>query len=494
MSYSRPTRRVAVFAVTASLVAVFSFGAYPAFASVPPWSAPVTVADASGDAKATAVAPDGTITTATETAAGIVTVTSNDAGATWAPAVLVGSGGDNAFRPAIGVTSSGLLAASWVESTNGSRAIYVVISSDKGATWSAPVALPTVSTYVDNPVVASSSANGFTIAWSESFDKLSSSSLDGGATWGAAQVITHAMDSYGTASLVPDGAGQIVVIFQEFDPQNELYSIQSKRSTDGGVSWGPTVPVSDSWSGSLGNGIYAFGVSPSTGKVVAVWDRGVIGGEGLFATTSSDGGATWGAPFSIFSPADFLRNFQVQPISATSAGVVWYSETAGKSVLAYATVDVGASAASSPVTIDPTLTPNPGYYLPSFSTHANVRVVSWYDQGETSTAFRVSVSCDSGVTWTAPSDLAVGSDLPPLDAATVVSGSTFTALWGVPDQGPSEQSLRASSASAPCASATPAADPTLAATGVPIMPLLIFVIAMLSVGACFIIFGRRTAS
>ncbi|MCY7301278.1 MAG: glycoside hydrolase, partial [Ilumatobacteraceae bacterium] len=471
----------------------FSFSASPALASVPPWSAPVTVADAYGDAKASAVAPDGTITIATETAAGIATVTSTDAGATWAPAVLVGSGGEFAFRPAIGVTSSGLLAASWVEETAGVRAIYVVISANNGAIWSAPVALPTVISSVDDPVVASSSASGFTIAWSEGFDKLASSSVDAGVTWSAAQVLTQAMNSYGTTSLIPHGVGQIVVIFQEFDGLTALYSIQSKRSSDGGVSWGAIVPVSGSWSGSLGNGLYAVGVSPSAGNVVAVWSRGVIGGDGLFATTSSDGGATWDSPFSVFSPADSLRYFDVQEISATSAGVVWHYELGADSVLGYSTVDIGASAASAPVTINHTLT---SYYdrLPSLSTLDSVRVVSWYEDGatEATSGYRVSASCDAGVTWTAPSALAIGPDISSASAVTVVSGSVFTGLWGEQDSGPSGQSLRAASSSDPCA-AVAAANPMLATTGVEITPLVIFALAMFSLGAGLHALRRRSA-
>ena len=113
--FLRPTRRAFAIVATASLIALFSIGAAPAQAADLPWSPQVTVGDAYGDAGATAVAPDGSITTVAETALGITATTSTDAGASWQPSVPLGSGGDFAFRPAIGITSSGLRAASWVE-------------------------------------------------------------------------------------------------------------------------------------------------------------------------------------------------------------------------------------------------------------------------------------------------------------------------------------------------------------------------------------------
>jgi len=62
MPQTRTLRSISAVLGTASLVALLSLSAGPAIAADAPWSTPVEVADAYGDANATVVAPDGTIT------------------------------------------------------------------------------------------------------------------------------------------------------------------------------------------------------------------------------------------------------------------------------------------------------------------------------------------------------------------------------------------------------------------------------------------------
>jgi len=489
MPQTRTLRSISAVLGTASLVALLSLSAGPAIAADAPWSTPVEVADAYGDANATVVAPDGTITVVSESANGIVASSSTDAGLTWGPSALVGSGGDYAFRPAVGVTSSGLLAAAWVESLSSVRSIHVAVSADKGATWTTPETLPTVSSEMDDPVIASTSATGFTIVWNEGFDKYSSISVDSGATWSAAQVITQNLNSYGSASLAPTGGGEIVVVFQEFDGNTARYSIQSERSTDGGATWGAKVPVGSDWSGSLGNGLYSFGVSPADGTLVAVWGRGTAGGDALFATTSTDGGASWAPQFGIGEESGYLRYFTVRAISSTAVGVVWHYETADGAILSYSTVTVGAGEATPPVTI--ATSPTHGFDgLPAFSALGDVRVASWFDFSESreTAGLRTSVSCDAGATWSAPAVLAIGSDVARRHAQTTVSSGTFAAYWGQDTAGPSGQSLYASTLSGACG----AAKPILAATGAPIVPTAILALVMLGLGAGLLVVRRRS--
>lgn len=494
----RPARRVSAIVATATLMALFSIGAAPAQAADLPWSPQVTVGDAYGEAGATAVAPDGSITTITETVLGITAITSTDAGASWQPSVPLGSGGDFAFRPAIGITSSGLRAASWVEETAGVRSIFVAISADGGATWSSPDPLPTVGTLLDDPVIASTSATGFTIAWSEDWDKYASSSSDGGTTWGAAQNLTTAMNSSGATKLIVTGPDQIVAVYQEFDGMTALFSIQSKRSTDGGLTWDSTVPVSGSWSGSLSSGLFVGGASPSSGTVVAVWAHNLAGGiQALFAATSADGGVSWSAPVTVSGTADYLRYFTVAAVDATHVGIVWAYELGAGSGVSYATLAIGASATSAPVTVTSTTT---NFYnrLPSFSTVGSVRVVSWYEEAASAaeSGFRVAASCDAGATWTPVVNLALGADVFERDAVGVVSGTTFTGIWNMDDVTPSTVSLQSSSTATPCAVAgyPIAGAAALAATGVEPAPLGFLAAIILGLGAVVVLARRRRAA
>ncbi|MDO7882573.1 sialidase family protein [Salinibacterium soli] len=466
MTHARTFRRsIPALLGTATLAALLSLGASPALAADAPWTTPVEVTDAYGDASATVVAPDGTITVLTETVDGIVSATSIDGGIYWAGAVSVGSGGDYAFRPSLGITSSGLLAAAWVESASGDRTIHVAVSSNGGSSWGIPQTLPTIDSYVDDPVVGSAGATGFTVVWNEGFTKLSSTSTDSGSTWGSAQVITQNLNSYNRASIASPASGELAVLFQEFDGDTARYSIQSKVSTDGGATWGPKVPVGEDWSGGLGNGIYSYVVSPSAGTLVAVWGRGTVDGEGLFAATSTDGGASWSTQFPVGSSAGQLRYFRTIVVSPTTAGVLWHDGTMDGATLYYATVSVGASAASTPVDI----TTSPSYGLenvPAIASLGDALVAAWleYDADDIPSYF-ASVSCDAGATWSAPATLASGDTLAENEPQVTGVGATFTAIWGQDGSGPSDQSLVASSLTGACGLVPPAPGPALAATG-----------------------------
>lgn len=487
-----PARRLVVAVASIATVAAVSLGAAPAMAADAPWSPPVTVADGAYAIEATVVAPNGTITSVIDTPTGIASVTSTDGGATWGALVMLGSGGDYAYRPYVAVTSSGLLAATWVEYTNPITDIFVATSSDQGATWSTPISLPNVTDDVDDPVIASSSANGFTVVWKDNyFNKVASSSTDGGVTWSAPFVITEAFNSYGKASIVPTGPDELVVIFQEFDGLEADYSIQSRVSTDGGITWGPKVVVGPAWSGTLGNGLYAIGVSPAAGTVIAAWTRGVGDfASAVFAATSTDGGETWGAPIQVFGPA-YVSEFAISAVGPTTAGIVWhyYDDTLG---LSYATVDVGATAASTPVSID--TNPESVLYerLPSLSTLGNVRVVTWYENHDgPQSGMRAAASCDAGATWTPASNLALGEDVSDSDAQSLVSGGVFTAFWVSYDEQEDESVAFASSTDSPCLTTAS----LLADTGSETAPAAgLLALVMLALGAVLVVKRRRTTA
>ncbi len=489
-----PNRRpVFVWGIVA-VVAILGLGAGPATAATAPWSPPVPVADGPRAVEASVVAPDGTITAIFETQAGIGTVTSTDAGATWGATVLVGSAGDYAaFRPQIAVSSTGLLAATWVEDIAGIRDVYVATSSDKALTWTAPYVLPNVTDDVDEPMIASSSPDGFTVVWRDNyFNKVASSTTDGGVTWSVGFVITENVNSYGAASVVPVGLDAVVAIFQEFDGNTGEYSIQSRTSFDGGLTWSAKSVVGPAWSGSLGNGLYSIGVSPSAGTVIAAWTRGVGGfSDGLFAATSTDGGLTWGAPIQVFAGGS-LRDFAITAVGPTTAGIVWHYNTGDAAAIAYATVDLGATAASAPVSINPV--PFAFYdQLPSLATLGNVRVVTWIQDEDdpTQSGLRTAASCDGGATWTAPTELALGADVNLYDAKSVVSGGLFTAFWGTFNEQTDAQSLFASSSDSPCI-----ATAALASTGSgsdSVLGAVLLALAMLGLGVLIVVRRRVVA-
>jgi LPXTG-motif cell wall-anchored protein len=474
-------------------VAVSLLTAAPAAAAPEPWSDPVTVTDQSPWLESTAVAPDGRIVATMETTLGIATVTSVDQGATWGAPVYLGSGGDYAFRSTVAVTSSGLLAAAWVEQHPFGRALQIAISGDGGATWSTPGPLPTGSSDVDDPTIVSASADAFTVMWREdNWRKVSSVSTDGGATWSALSVLTEDMNSYGVGTLVSLGAGNIAALFQEFDGDTAIYSIQSRLSTDGGLTWAPKVSVGAPWPGILGNGIDPVAVSPAAGSIIAVWTRGV--GDfttSVFASTSTDNGVTWSEPFTV-GDAGYVESLTAHVVDSTSAAIVW-TRFAEDTLLGYATVALGADASSEPVAVNPG---NPTVYYvqnPALVASGDLRVVAWMEEGESSEgdAYRVSASCDAGATWSEPVLLASGGDLAFADPQTVVSDGVVTTTWGGYE---GEQMFVFAASSATLCGSAPAPAPALPATGGELAsPLLLTAgLALLAGGA--LVLGRRRAA
>ena len=489
-------RRGAVTLAAVALAAAIGLAASPAVAASATWSPPVDTTGATGQTVGAVTAPNGTITTVVEDyTTGIMAVSSTDAGATWQTPAVLGSGGDYAFRATIGMTSTGLLAIAWVEEAAGVRSIQIVISADGGATWSSPTALPTVLDYVDDPSIGSSSALGFTVVWTEdTFDKLSSSSTDGGLTWSASEVVTEGMNSYGSASLAAVGASDIVVVYQEFSSETSEFSIQSRRSTNGGLAWQSPVPVAPAWSGSLSNGRINPVVSPAPGSLVAFWSHGLPGGgDALFAATSTDSGATWGPVIEVSVGAGFLRDFAPAVVDASTVGVVWHQQADSGAEAFYAEVELGAVTASTPVSIDLSST---SFYdrLPTLTVFGSTRVATWLEEDrDDQVSYRSSVSCDGGATWRPSETIAAGADVNSGDAVAALSGTVVTAFWSEFNDSLENYVSLASSIDDPCLVPVAIDEvPELAATGTTASVTAALVLGLtLLVGGASVVGARR---
>lgn len=418
-------RLVSAFAATA-IVTLVGLGAGPALAASATWSTPVAITADQGDTVGTVTAPDGTITTVVESfTVGITAVSSTDGGATWETPVALGSGGEAAFRATIGITSTGLLAVAWVEEdTLFKRTIHVVISADGGSTWTAPTPLPTVSTDVDEPAIGSASALGFTVVWSEKyFDKRASSTIDGGATWSSSENITQDLNSYGSATLASVSLGVIVVVFQEFSFATGQ-TINSRRSNDGGVTWADAVTIALAPGGSI-NSYYTMVVSPSPGSLVVFWDDPT-----LFAATSTDSGNTWGPAIEVSVGPDDARDFAPVAVDASTVAVVWHPTSGSQSEAFYSEVELGATSASAPVSLNPA---SGLYYAgrPTLTAFGTSRVVTWFAEGQSASGdgYGSAVSCDGGATWRVSTTIAARDDVSRDDAVVALSGTVVTAFW-----------------------------------------------------------------
>jgi hypothetical protein len=151
-----------------------------------------------------------------------------------------------------------------------------------------------------------------------------SRSTDGGVTWSAPQVIFQSpgVDTSVGHQIVVLPNGTLVDAFEEFhsDPSTSTvsHSLESLRSTDGGVTWSPQTAVAqmpqdviDPFNRLLvrtGGSLPEVAVDPTSGNLYAVWEdfrfstvgrSGYFVPEGIVFSLSTDGGSTWSSPIPI---------------------------------------------------------------------------------------------------------------------------------------------------------------------------------------------------
>jgi hypothetical protein len=116
--------------------------------------------------------------------------------------------------------------------------------------------------------------------------------------------------------VVTDGS-TITAVWSRTEGSNAR--VQSASSTDGGVTWG--VPVSLSDPGQLG-------VSPQVvtdgSTITAVWQRGALLSGLVQSASSTDGGVTWGVPVTLSDPGQPAYYPQPQVVTdGNTITVVW---------------------------------------------------------------------------------------------------------------------------------------------------------------------------
>jgi hypothetical protein len=261
---------------------------------------------------------------------------------------------------------------------------------------------------------------GSNIAWA--------TSTDGGRTWRKGNLPSTTIHATppGPWTRISDPA-------VAYDPEHDVWMISSlgidasatgrvvltSRSTDGGLTWGPPVTVSQTPNNFYDKNWIAcdtWSQSPNYGNCYTEWDNNSLGNL-LLISTSTDGGLTWSAPV---SPAGSPSGLGGQPVALPNGTVVVPYTASYSQIRSFRSTNGGASwEASVPVafqqrhSVAGSLRDPP---LPSAEVDSAGRVfVAWHDcqfrAGCASNDIVYSTSLD-GVTWSA-SPLRV-----PIDAAT----------------------------------------------------------------------------
>src|SRR5712672_3345151 len=228
---------------------------------------------------------------------------STDGGLTFSTQPLSNTVGYS-HSPRICVDSKGAINVVWVDDTTGKPVVYFSRSIDGGASFSAPpTMLSSVAAYSASPQVGVDGSGNVSVVWESDSSPvvvLFSYSADGGATFSApANLTTNTTGSIGPQMAIGVDGSINVVWEDDFNFQSD---ISFRRSTDGGLTFSPTInSVATNLSNNSGNSFGAQVAVDLSGNIEVVWTDNTSRNNDILFTRSSDGGAT-------FAPTKNLSN------------------------------------------------------------------------------------------------------------------------------------------------------------------------------------------
>jgi hypothetical protein len=228
-----------------------------------------------------------------------------DGGVTWSPSVRVDDAapGYQAMHPAIAVDATGAVHVVWEDDRTPASPfqVYHARSTDKGASWSAnlPVSATPAGSLVYAPSLAAAGNGELHAVWRQfqggPDSIVSGNSADGGQTWSRSPIVTGAG---GESLTVPDVAaapagGRVHATWVARRASGET-EVLSAGSIDAGATWSAASRVDDVPTGYVGAAHDGPSITLLLGSPFVVWNDRRSTLSDLYATGSSDYGATWG--------------------------------------------------------------------------------------------------------------------------------------------------------------------------------------------------------
>jgi hypothetical protein len=320
----------------------------------------------------------------------------------------------------------------WFDTRDGNREIYYKRSTDGGLTFGADVRLTANAAVSHFPGIATSQS-GVHVVWEEYRDGNAEiyvkRSIDGGATFGPDVRLTSNAASSFSPSVAASGSAVHVIWYDTRDGNSEIYT---KRSEDGGASFGPDTRLTNQAAASVFGGVAAAGST-----VVVAWEEYRDGPNGeIYFKRSVDAGASWSADTRLTNQASRSSSPSISA-SGSNVHVVWFDERDGNAeIYAKRSIDGGASfGADVRLTSDPAVSEYPCVLVSG----PNVHVV-WMDDRDGNTEIYAKRSTDGGTTWSG--DARLTSDTArSTDPSVAATGAVLHVVWtdardaGVPYDG-----------------------------------------------------------
>jgi len=315
-------------------------------------------------------------------------------------------------EPSIVVDGQGRIFAGWKEMNEigGFNRVAFGRSLDGGRTWgrsliedSAPLQ------HQSDPWLAVDESGRVYYTRTQGAGLFVSSSSDGGLTWDRMMNINDQPDSADKSSIKSDGNGTIYASYVTAGPNAPFnMKIIATSSVDGGVTWGQSKVVV--------SGLNPFAPVIATrldGTAYIVWWAPLSAtrpGANIRASTTTDRGATWGAPVRVNSmPGSAVYDASIgppkripYPSSATNSSgtlfVAWADKEKGDYNIVVARSDDGGATWSAPVQVNDVDAGD--QWMAALAVDANdVLHTAWYDGRTGNLNLYYANSSDGGRTW-----------------------------------------------------------------------------------------------
>ncbi len=310
----------------------------------------------------------------------------------------------------------------WYDNRDGNREIYYKRSLDEGITWESDIRLTIMPEPSRNPSIAVSGTDVH-IGWEDYRDGNGEiyykRSTDGGLSWGEDIRLTDNPATSTMPSISVSGA-VVHMVWHDFrDGNAEIYY---KRSTDGGLGWETDVQLTDHF-----NHSYLASITTSGPNVHVVWNDFRDGNLEIYYKSSTDEGASWG-PDTRLTDAPLTSNFPSIAVSGTDIHVAWEDwrdSSTGAEIYYKRSLDGGMSWEE-----DTRLTEDQGNSIyTNIAVSGPVLHVVWKDNREGNYHIYYKRSEDGGENWGADTLISGNGIMSSQQPSVAVSGSAVHMVW-----------------------------------------------------------------
>lgn len=345
---------------------------------------------------------------------------------TWSTPVNLSATGGNGQGPQISVDAEGNAFAVWNRFDGGNTTVQTSASRDGGLTWSAPLDLSAPGVDAVNPQLSVDSSGNIIVVWNGSYAGnhivQSSSSTDGGETWSTPTDIYSAGGTPYSPKISVDPLGTAYAIWHHWNGSNEV--VQTASSTDLGLTWSAPVDLSAPGGDSDDPQISV----DSGGSAIAVWKR--FDGYRMIvqSRSSSDGGLTWSNSVDLSPAGGSAGSPQISVDADGTAHAIWYQWTGGIDIVQSAASTDGGVTWSTPMD----LSDDEGLFTsPQISVNPEGTAIAvWvHFDGVNTFTFQSSTSTDGGVNWSTPVNLTAVDGYAGNPEIAVNAEGTAVAVW-----------------------------------------------------------------